>query len=94
MVNVLIKENILKGDDTIHLWTARCLRDNVDLRPVQRRADLVKAVWKVSGSPHSPDVICRAARKIQNKMGLYRPENDDQREILEGIRREEYGKDI
>ena len=62
---------------TIHLETARILRDNPHLREVGKRIE----VWELVKEkfPYArPSTVNRSCRKLQNGMGKYRDSEEDE----------------
>lgn len=72
---------------TIKLETARALRDNPHLRTLDKRKDIIDIVQ--SRQPRADaSTIKRSCRYIQNTLGKYR--SDEQDELLRGEMESEY----
>jgi len=84
MVN--LKEKVTNKLESTRLWVLRTLRDFPELRPVEKRRELIKKVNELSGLDLYSDTITRMARNIQNTNKLYLPE--DKRNELEQIHHE------
>ncbi|MAG76410.1 MAG: hypothetical protein CL811_06570 [Colwelliaceae bacterium] len=57
--------------ETAKLWVIRALRDFPDLRPVDKREELIEKVRELSGQKLSSELVTRTARKIQNTEKRY-----------------------
>lgn len=65
--------------DSTKLCTARVLRDFPKLRSIDKRREMTQKVQEVYGFHHNPVTVDRMARHLQNKMGLYLPQQPDDR---------------
>ena len=63
------------------------LRTMPELRSINKRYELWQRVCQLSKGRVNYETVSRLARKIQNGMGLFLPEQDDQREQLAIIHR-------
>ena len=70
-----LKEKIVQHLNSTHQFVARALRDNPNLRPVEKRRELIKKVNELAEIELYPDSITRSARHLQNTLGLYTVED-------------------
>ena len=66
--------------ESIQLHTARVLRDNPELRTVDKREEVLKIVRKSLPEARFSTVE-RSIRKLQNQKGLYLPDRGDDRYV-------------
>lgn len=63
--------------------TAQALKNNPELRTVQKSNELIDKVSEMLGKRANPETVTRSRRHIQNKLRLHLPLEDDGRRILQ-----------